>query len=261
MIYKHELRSNLKSLILWTVIMTVVDFGFMIMFPSMEDALDQAMDAYSNMGAFTQAFGMDKIGLNTPNGFYATYIGIMFCIGGSIFAAITGIGMLAKEEGNHTGEFLYTLPVSRKKAVLLKLAAVYTIMTIFSVSCYLVDMVSFVCIGEKVPFEEITKFHGAQLMMQLEIASVAYFISAMSKKVNISAGLGIALILYFCDMMLRVIDDISFLKFVTPFYYANASDIFSGSQAGAIFYIIGIIVTIVGVVGATVYYDRKNLAA
>lgn len=261
MIYKHELKTNIKSLFIWTLIMALVDFVFMIAYPSLEDAMNQAMDAYSNMGAFTQAFGIDKVGINTAPGFYATYIGAMFCIGGSIYAAIFGVGLLSKEEGGHTGEFLYTLPVSRVRVVLLKFAAMCTLLAAFSAVCYLVGVLSFVCIGMDVPIKELTLYHASQYLMQIEVASIAYLVSALCKKVNMSAGLGIALVLYFSDMMLRVIEDVAFLKYITPFYYSNAADIFGGMHSKPEFYTIGIIVTAVCIVTTVIYYDRKNLAA
>ena len=70
-------------------------------------------DAFANMGAFSQAFGMDKMSFADAIGYYSMEVGAMLSMGGGMFAAIVGIGMLAKEEGGHVTEFIYVTPNSR----------------------------------------------------------------------------------------------------------------------------------------------------
>ena len=56
-------------------------------------------------------------------GFYGTECGNILGLGGAFFAAITGMSLLAGEEGGHTAEFLLTHPLGRTRIAGEKLAA------------------------------------------------------------------------------------------------------------------------------------------
>ena len=96
-LYKHEMKLNLKSLIIWTLCVGGLCFGCILLYTSLEDSLQGIADVYSNMGAMSTALGMDKMSLATLTGFYATEVGMMHGLGGAMFAAILGTGMLSKE--------------------------------------------------------------------------------------------------------------------------------------------------------------------
>lgn len=110
-IWKHEMKMNIKALCIWTLCVGAMCFGCILMYTSLEDSLQDVADMYSNMGALSVAMGMDKMSLATLVGFYATEILMLHGLGGAMFAAIIGTGILSKEEAGHTSEFLYVFPV------------------------------------------------------------------------------------------------------------------------------------------------------
>jgi ABC-2 type transport system permease protein len=261
MILKHELKMNLKTLLIWTLVIAGMDFGFMLMFPSLQDAMTEAMDAYKNMGAFSTAFGMDRLSIAEPLGFYGTEIGAIYALGGGLFAAIIGTGILSKEEGGHTSEYLFTLPYSRVNIVLQKIAAVFLIILAFDAVNMMFGMLSFPLIHETLPMKELLVFHFAQFLMHIEIAAIGVLISAITKKVNIGMGLGVALLLYFLDMMSRILEQLEFMKYITPFYYANSADILTTTRIDGGLLSIGMLITIACIVGGVCHYNRRDLAA
>ena len=74
----------------------------------------------------------------------------------------------------------------------------------------------------------VVKTEESNFLMQLEVGTVCFFLSACVKKNIMGAGLGLTLVLFAADMMCRIVPAIEDLKYITPFYYANAADIFTG---------------------------------
>ena len=94
---KHELRGNLKSLLLWSGCVGFACFGCIWLFGGLEESMTQMAEAYGRMGAFSAALGLDRISVSTIEGFYATEVALIYAIGGAMFGAMTGACMLAKE--------------------------------------------------------------------------------------------------------------------------------------------------------------------
>lgn len=259
-IIKHEWKVNLKTLIIWSATVGIMVFAFILMFPMMKDTLNQMGDLYSNMEGFSAAFGLDKLSIYTAMGFYGTEVGAVLSLGGALFAALLGAGMLSKEEGGHTAEFLLSAPINRSKIVLQKLAALVIIILVFNIICFLLAILGFLLINESIEMREFILYHIAQLLMHIEIGCICFGISAFSKKINVGLGLGIALILYFTDIMSKTISDLDFLKYITPFYYSGAGDIFSSAKIDGLLLFIGIIIMIISVAVAYIKYCEKDIA-
>lgn len=261
MIIKHELKMNSKMFLIWTFIIAAMNFCFMLMYPSMEEALNTAMDAYKNMGAFTAAFGMDRLNMAEPIGFYGSYVGAILSLGGAMFAAMLGTGILSKEEAGHTSEFLYTLPYQRANVVLQKVAAVFILIFAFDFINLSFGLLSFPLINETLELKKMLLYHAAQFFMHFEIAAIGICISALTSKINLGMGLGMALMLYFLDMMARILEKLEPVKYITPYYYANAADVFTSFSIDAKLLIIGLFITVISVLFGTWYYCRRDLAS
>ena len=115
--------------------------------------------------------------------------------------------------------------------------------------------------GEELMGKEMALYHLAQFLMQAEIGTVCFTISAFSKKNLMGAGLGIAIIMFAADMMCRIIPAIENVKYVTPFYYSNGADIFTSGEINGVILAIGLGIMGVTFVAAFMQYERKDLAA
>lgn len=258
---KHEMKMNLKALLIWSCCIGFSCFGCLLLFGSLKDTMDQMADVYAQMGSFSAALGLDRLSISTMEGFYATEIALIFAIGGAMFAAMTGAVMLSKEEEGHTSEFLYTLPWRRTQIVWWKYASMAALIVLFQIICILWELPGFAIAGEVPPTEEYLLYHGAQLLMQIEVGSICFLISSVCKKKQIGAGLGLAVLFYLMDMMCRIVPDIEKLKYVTPYYYSNAADIFTTGTVSKSMVGIGILVAVVTAVSAAEIYKRRDLAA
>lgn len=261
MIFKHELKINLKSFLIWTSTIALTNFCFMLMYPSMESSLKRATDAYANMGSLTAAFGMDRLSIASALGFYGIEVGTILSLGGALFAAIIGTGILSKEEGGHTSEYLYTLPYSRINVTMQKTVAVFVIILAFDLVNMFFGFLSFPLIHATIHSQELLLYHAAQFSMHIEIAAICILISSILKKVSLGSGLGVALLLYFLDMMSRVLTQLKFAKYITPFYYANAADVMVNKKIDPSLLTIGMVVALICIISATWYYNQRDLAS
>lgn len=260
-LYRHEMKMNLKMMLIWTICVGGLCLGCILLYTSLEDSLKDVAEAYSNMGAMSTAMGMDRMSLATLTGFYATEIAMMHGLGGAMFAAILGAGILSKEEAGHTSEFLTTFPISRSNIVLQKYLALVSNIFLFNLICVVLYVLGFLLMGEDIQGKEMALYHLSQLFMQLEVGTICFALSAFQRKNNIGAGLGIAILFFAADMMCRIIPAIENVKYVTPFYYSNATDIYTTGEIDGVMLVIGIAITLVAFAVAMRGYCKKNLSA
>jgi len=258
---KQELKAYSKTLAIWMMCIGVCCFSCLLLFESLKDSMGEMADMFSMMGGFSMALGMDQVNIGTIEGFYATEVALIFALGGAMFAAMTGAAILSKEEEGHTADFLHTLPFGRDYIVLWKYAAVCLLCLLFSAGTMLWILLGFLCMGEMPPVREFFLYHGAQLLLQLELGSICFLISAVGRKRQIGGALGIAVLLYFAELMCRVVPAIENLKYVTPYYFANASDIFSTGKLHRGMAVCSVFVTIISAFLSLYLYRRKDLAA
>lgn len=261
-LYLHELKMNRLSFLVWLLSVAAMCCGCIFLFPLMEDSMADMSDAFASMGGFSAAFGMDRLAITTLEGFFGTEIGTIFALGGGMYAALLGIGMLSKEESGHTAEFLHTLTLDRTEIVTSKLLAVLTYLTLFDVICFATFVGSAAAIGQNMNMTSLTGYLLAQYLCQLEIAAVCFALSAAFRRSGMGLGLGIALVLYVLDIISRITEQISFLKYITPFYYSNATDIFvNEGKIEPVLAIIGAVIMVIGVAAAYKVYNERDIAA
>ena len=168
-ILRHELRRSRVPFWIWTGAIGFLLAVCIFLFPEMKGEMEGVSEVFSSMGAFTAAFGMDRLNFGTLNGYYAIECGNVLGLGGAFFAALLAAGMLCKEEKERTAEFLLTHPVSRARIVTEKLAAVLLLITVMNLIIYALAVGSILAIGETVPWRELNLQHLAYWLLQLEL--------------------------------------------------------------------------------------------
>lgn len=256
---KHEIKQGIRSLAIWTAAIAFLLAVCVFMFPEMKGEMDGVGDMFSSMGSFTEAFGMDRINFGTLIGFYAVECGNILGLGGAFFAALSAVSILAKEEKEHTAEFLFTHPVRRSRIVIEKLCAVILQIVLMNLLVFGVAIASVAAIGEEIPWKEIALLHLAYFLLQIEIAGICFGISAFLKRGSLGAGLGIAAVLYFLNLIANISETAEFLKYITPFGYAEGADIVTNGRLESGLVLLGLFYGIIGIVAAFSWYCRKDI--
>ena len=146
-LFVHEIKRNRLSLIVWSLALSFMLGVCVIIYPEMQTQMGDIGAMFSDMGAFSDAFGMDMLNFGEFMGYFGVEIGNTLGLGGALLAGIVGVSALSKEERDGTAELLLTFPVSRERIVSEKLLfSVFHILAV-NVSVVLVSAVSIAAIG------------------------------------------------------------------------------------------------------------------
>lgn len=258
-ILKQEIKSQKTALLIWSLSIGLLVAMCVLMYPEMESQMGSVNEMFSKMGSFTSAFGMDRLNFGTLVGFYAVEGGNMIGIGGALFSAIVAVSSLAKEEHDHTAEFLFAHPVSRTRVITEKLLSVFTIILILNAVVLLLAIGSILMIGEEIFWKELLLFHLAYLLMQLEIGGICFGVSAFLVHGGLGIGIGIAGIMYFFNIVANISDSAKFLKYITAFGYTETADIINNGKLELKYLVPGLIMMVIGIACAYGKYTKKDL--
>ena len=237
-ILNHELNMGKKALAIWTAAIGGFIACCVFLFPEMASQMSTVSNIFASMGAFTAAFGMDRLNFGTLAGFYAIECGNILGIGGALFAAMLASNMLCKEEKEHTAEFLLTHPVTRVRVVAEKLAALLVQTVILNAVVFLLAVASVAAIGYEIPWKELALLHGANLLVQLELEAICF---------------------YFLNLIANLSKQAKFLKYITPFGYAEGADLLSDGRLNPEYLAVGLCFAAAGILAAFWQYGKKDI--
>ena len=207
----------------------------------------------------TADFSMDRLNFGTLTGFYAVECGNVLGLGGAFYASLCAVGILSKEEKDKTAEFLLTHPVSRKRVITEKLIAAIIQITAMNIIVYAPAVGSIGAVGETIPLKEISLMHLAYYLLQLELAGICFGVSAFLRKGSVGVGLGIAVMMYFLNLIANIADVAEFLKYITPFGYCDGADIVSNGSLDVTLVAIGTVLGISGTIITYLKYTKKDI--
>ena len=150
-------------------------------------------------------------------------------------------------------------PVSRKRFISEKLIAVFIQITAMNILIYVLSIGSIAAVGETIPWKEISLIHLAYYLLQMELAGICFGISAFLRKGSVGAGLGIAAMMYFLNLIADIADVAEFLKYITPFGYCEGADIMSNGSLDGVMVFVGTAIGIGGIAIAYFYYTKKDI--
>lgn len=260
-VYRFEIRRNRNTALIFTAACTALILFCMAVYPMMKDMLGDMSTMLADMGEFSQMFSLDELDYASAQDYYATEGGIMLALCGSLLAASLGGSMLGREEGEHTGEWLLTHPISRSAVFSGKLLSAATLLFGMNLVCAVATGLSFPVIGESLNVGTFALFYLAQFVMHMEIVCICMCISAFMKRSAGALGLGVALIMYFLYLISSALEELEMLTFITPFGYSDAASIFSAGSIDPVKMGIGIaVMAVCGIVSWGVWC-RKDISA
>lgn len=258
-IFWHELRQSRTSLIIWTAAIAFLMAVCIFLFPDMRGEMEEVGDMFSSMGSFTAAFGMDRLNFGDFTGFYGIECGNILGLGGAFFAALSGVAVLSKEEKEHTADFLLTHPVGRGRVLTEKLCAVLGQLALMNAVILLVSFLSAQAIGEAASWRDLLLLHLAFFLLQLEVGAVCFGLSAFLRRGSFGIGLGLAAVLYFLNIIANLTEQARFLKYITPFGYAESADILTEGSIDGSMLVPGLLYGAAGIAAAYLWYGKKDI--
>jgi len=260
-IFVREVKANLKSLLVWGVIVVLFvvvgtsKFSAYFENPEMLAILDTLPPA------MLAAFSFNALNLTTISGFLGimfTYYALML----GIAAAMWGSDIISKEERDKTVEFALTLPVSRSRVVTAKTLAAL-------VNCIGLLLITWGATAFSAqPYKPDSAFYkflllcvAALFLMQLIFLAVGIFLGCAMKQYRRVSSLAVSALLgtYFLSILVGLNKDLDFLKYLTPFKYFDAVRMLNESRLNWAFVALSLAIVAAAMAGAYVTYARRDL--
>ncbi len=256
---KHELRQGKVTLMIWTAVIAFMLALCVLIYPEMETQMGDVSTMFAEMGSFSAAFGMNRLNFGEFMGFFGVECGNILGLGGAFFSALLGISVLSKEEREQTAEFLLTHPVSRRKIVMRKYISIMIQILFLNIAVIAVTLLSMQIIGESLDNRPLFLLFLAYYVLQVEVASVCFGISAFLSHGGMGVGLGMAALLYFLNIIANLTEDAKFLKYITPFGYTEGADIIADECLNMEYLSVGLVFTVIGISAGFYRYCKKDI--
>lgn len=260
-IFFRELKSNIKSLLIWGVIVilfTVVGFSKFSAYYNNPEMLAILKDLPA---AMVSAMSLNAFNLTTITGFMGvmfTYFALML----SIASVMWGSDIISKEERDKTVEFALTLPVTREKLVTAKALA----MVINCIALLLITWgIILVMAPQYKPDQQFYSFLSlcvlALFIVQMIFLAVGVFLGCAMKQFKRAGSVAISILLvtYILSIITGLNKDLDFLKYFTPFLYFNPATLLSESRIELPYVWLSLGIIAIALVGAYLLYSKRDL--
>jgi ABC-2 type transport system permease protein len=260
-IFIRELKANLKSLVIWSVIIIlliitgVAKFSVYAGNPEMLKLLD-AMPP-----AMLDALNARAFNLTTLIGFYGIMM-IFFALMGAIAAAMWGSDTISKEERDKTVEFSLVLPVSRSRVITAKLLAALVNCLVFVLITWVVSLAAVQSYHPDQAFNNFLALEmKAMFVIELVFLAVGLLLGCAMKQYKRSGSTAVAIILvtYFLYIISGMQAKLDFLKYFTPFKYFDSGELFRNGRLDTMYLLLSAAIIAVCVAVAYLVYGKRDL--
>lgn len=260
-IFIRELQANLKSLVIWSVIITLLIMVGAAKFSAFAGDPEMLKMLDSMPPAMLDALNMRAFNLTTLSGFYGImflYFGLM----GAIAAAMWGSDIISKEERDKTVEFSLVLPVSRSRVITAKALAALVNCIAFVLITWAVSLVAVRPYNPDQAFRDFLALEmQAMLAIELIFLAIGLLLGCAMKQYKLSGSTAVAIILtaYFMSIISGMQEKLDFLKYFTPFKYFDAGELFRTGQMDGTYLLLSATIIVVSVIAAYWTYNKRDL--
>jgi ABC-2 type transport system permease protein len=263
-IFRQELKMHLRSVITWSVAITVLILTYLSLFPSFSmqaELLNQMLAKFPPQ--LLTAFGMTGVNLATVAGYFGfLFLFVQICL--AIQAAGYGFSLVSVEEREWTADFLLAKPVGRTRVLTSKLLAALAGLLITDLFVSLASFVSIALFREGKTFEAIPLLVLllSLVVFQLFFLAVGLVISLLVKRIRsvtpyaMALGFGMYLLSAFGDLL----GEAALEKF-TPFKHFEPHYILQHAAWDLSLVLISVAVIGISLVVSYALYARRNIPA
>ena len=140
-----------------------------------------------------------------------------------------------------------------------KLTAVLLQLLLLNIAVFALSAASVALIGEAIPWRELGMLHLAYLLVRAEVACVCFALSSCLRTGGAGPGLGLAIGLYFLNLIANLTESARFLRYITPFAYADGASIITNGTLEAELLLPALLYAAAAVAFAFVHYERKDI--
>jgi ABC-2 type transport system permease protein len=246
MLFKREIKRNLKSFLVTSLICSALGAYVIALAPSFGTDIQKILDLKLPR-QMQVAMGMQGLDYSSSTGFFALSFSYIYLFLSIYFASAFAV-IVSKEFSEKTAEYLFSLPAKRISIIFTKLSAalLYAVLSIV-----IVFLVSWLVLGitakgnyDMVP---VMLMALAWLLGGITFGSVAFLISTFIMKTRMVSAIsvGFVLVMYLFQLVISLNDKLDNLKYISPFDWFKGSEIVNTGQISITYCIIAIIVSTV----------------
>lgn len=258
----RELKINIKTLFLYTVILSVMFLLIFSIYPSLisDEAklmLDEMMSTMPE--EMLGSFNMDIIGIENAYGWFKTEGYVFLILIGGTYASILGATILIKEENDKTIEFLYSKPINRNQIVTSKILCGIINILLFT---GIVTLLNFIGLKNVETFElkEFLMISILPILTYYLLFFTSLFISTFIKKTRKSMGIGVAIVFisYAMQLVGGISEDLEILKKISYFEFSSARYIILNNAINMKYIVAGITIILICTLAIYYRYNKKE---
>ncbi len=263
-IYKHDLKTNIKPFIFWTIGLAFLIIVGMTKFLGFSGSSGSEMTAILDKipKVVMMVFGMADVDILSVGGFYSVLENyVIICT--IIYAIILGSNAVARESIDKTYEFIFTKPRTRFNIISTKILASFTYLIVFCILNVFISFTAFSVLDiNNTIGKEMILFAIANTLVGILFFTLSIFLAATAKKSEkgISISFKIFLITYIGSIFYDVFEWPSFIKVLIPFKYFGAVDLLA-SKIDIVFVALSLVLSGVFLVLAFRAFEKRDLMA
>jgi ABC-2 type transport system permease protein len=263
-IFRHEFKTSLRSLIVWSAAMVAVILIFESLFSSFalqSEQINEMMDKFPPQ--LLAAFGLSGTDLSTVLGFFAfTFLFVQICL--AIQASNYGFSLVSVEEREWTADFILTKPVKRTRVLNSKLLAALSGLAITDLVVWAASFGFINIFRADKPYDA-----GILMLMMLSIVpfqlfffAVGLVVSLLVKKIRsvIPFSMGLAFGMYLLSAFSDTLGT-GVLEKITPFKHFDPNYLIQRGNFNPALVLVSISLIVISLAGSYILYEKRDIPA
>jgi len=261
--FEREMKVNFKSFLIWMLILIGLFLVVFLIYPSMIKSENMEM-MNEMMKVFPpevlKAFNMDIANIDTAYGWLKTEGFVFVLLITGIYSGILGSSILLKEENDKTIEYLNSVPVTRGKIVLNKIACAIIYIIIMVIGLGIFNYIGLLLSGD---FDKKAYIclSITPIFSSIPIFAICLFLSTFTHKTKKTLGvsLGIVFASYFLQIISEMSENTEFFKYMSVFTLADIRNVIVEGKIDLVISVIAVAIAVGFMALAKVRYERKEL--
>ena len=260
---KRELKINLKSFIIWLLVLIGVFMIAYVMYPFImsEDTVGMLDSMLAQMPPeMVKAFNFDISSMDTVYGWLKSEGFIFALLIISCYGSILGSNILLKEESDKTIEYLHSLPITRKQIVNNKVIAGVIYIFALVLAFMLFNFIGLTLSGD-FDLLQFILISLTPLFPALVLYFISMYLSTYTHKTKkmIGVSLGLVLVSYFLNTLSQMSENVEFLKYFSIFTLADLRNVITNIELNPVLIIISLVISVCFYILTLIRYEKKEL--
>jgi len=261
--FKREMNVNLKSFIIWMMVLISLFLIVFLMYPSILKSenikmIDEMMELFPKEVLI--ALNLDISSMDSAFGWLKSegFVFVLLIIG--CYAGVLGSNILLKEEDDKTIEYLISLPIKRNDIIYNKILSglIYIFLMVISLGIF-----NYICLSLSGDFDVKQYFllSITPLFSSIVIYFICMYLSTFTHKTKKMLGisLGIVFVSYVLQIFSTMATEVEFLKYFSVFTLADIRNVIIDISINPMMILISFGISIL-FFGLTIFqYNKKEL--